>query len=378
MKLVAFLTIVLFAASLQAASLVNGFFQINSGVDANIAHFSEDGESIFFQDRKETQITDLDGNTILSMAASNEDTYFGSVGLRGCEDYLAVGANADVDGSTAVRIYKTDGSLLQILKPSPVVGTYGDIHRLQFNKDCTKLLISGYAPTTLPADDFYKIVRIYDVLSGKLIYSKDFTDDINTVVSNDDLTKLVILGWQTFSVIEVSSDQTIYEHKFSINVSDIYGTFMPGTNNFVTVTEEGFMLHDLDAGKKVAEWASPVEPNLMGNNDVQVFPTDPRIIVTKSHKEIILFNVATQDFKVLPTSFDSYVQFFCINKDATKILAVGQRDQPSLIDIASGKIDRPFEIETAGWLHDCDISKDASHAVIAGYQGVRLYTLPTK
>ncbi len=363
------------AIASQALALLTPFKQLTPFQDSLISQFSPDGLKIFVQTDKEASIMDLNGQRTFTIKTDNFDEYTGSVGFNGCGDLIAISTDPYVDGTGSVRIYdRPTGNQLFYFKPTEA-RAYGRLKRVQFSEDCAKLFMYSEGPL-FEYGEWYAFARIFDIRTGKTIFSKDFAGRTDLMFISDDFTKLALSNWGKMTFVDVASGDEFFHYE-STDTSDGQGLFYPNAEHFVLLEEQG-LVH-LNLRLQTIEHTVPA-PELISENQFTQHPEKSKLVVHSNYdgNKVFFYDLDTRTFQSFDTGFTESVDRTCISAKGNRVIAINREDAPSVIDTTNNTILERLSLEPDR-VQNCAINPDGTLAIIGGqYLGSRLYKLGAK
>ena len=372
MKKFFIIAVAISAIASQAVAILTPFRQLTPFQESLITQFSPDGSKIFIQTVREASIMDLKGQRDFTIAIDNFDEYTGDTGFKGCGDLIALSTNPYTEGTGSLRIYdRPTGKQLFQFNPNDAKA-YGRMKRVQFSKDCSKVFMFSEGPK-VEYGDWSVYARIFEIRTGKTVFSRDFSDRFNLMFISDDFSKLALSNRGEMTFVDVATGDEFFRYE-STDSSNGQGLFYPDSEHFVLLEGQGFV--HLNLRLQTVEYTVPA-PQPLDEYQFAHYQKGSKLIVHSNYEgnKVFFYDLDGRTFESFDTGFTGSVDNTCISASGTRLMAIGSKDSPSLIDTTNNTILQRLTLEP-DHTENCALNPDGNLVIIGGSTlGSRLYKL---
>ena len=367
MKLILVLLLFTFVISANAQSGIS----LGVGVPNYVAKFSPDGSKVFTLNIGESAVYDLAGTQISSHKSAIKRTIESDVGYSHCSGIMAI-KQVTPGNATAVSLIDTNsGQATSTFEILPLVA--GEVRKIQFSADCSRLFVSGQGPDRTELIT----VKVFDVASKALVYSKDFRSSLYFMQESmsPDGTKILVNDYQNFAVFDISMGNEIY--KFGPAGRLMWAEFAPDSQSVISITDvysQRIHRHFLADGtiEFVAEIESPVNPKF------RFHPKDKDLIVLTGkyeNSQIYFVNYKSLITKVFSLGLVGNIDSYCFDSSATSMVIMPNEGNLSIMDMTSGQITSTVPMQLGRTYSSCAVSPDGKKLAVTSNAGASIHDL---
>ncbi len=371
MKL-ALITLLFFFAAVSANA--QSGTSLGAGVPNYVAKFSPDGSQVFTLNIGESAVYDLGGNQISSHKSAITRAIESDVGYSHCSGIMAIKQVTPLNTTAVYLIDINSGKTTAMFEILPLFA--GELRKIQFSSDCSKLFVSGQNPLRSEA----MTIKVFDVASKSIIYSKEFASSLYFMHESmsPDGTKVLINDYKNFAVYEISTGNEIYRVGPAGKL--IWAEFAPDSQSVISITDiHTQRIHRHFLVDSTMEFVAEIESDV--NPKFRFHPTDKDLIVLTGkyeNSQVYFVNYRSLTTKVFPLNIVGNIDSYCFDSTAAKMVIMPNEGNLSIMDVTTGQITSVVTMQLGRTFSSCAVSPDGTKLAVTSNAGASLHDLGAK
>jgi hypothetical protein len=345
------------------------FEQLTPKTGVELTQYDQQGSS-FVQTTREAYAFDSSGKKTLSVTNvpyNREAT--GDFGIQPtCSQYIVLASDPKLNGVGSFDLLdKESGTKIQGFTSSPI-RELSSLEYVKFHKSCAQIFSLAFGPTVADGEWVFQL-RVFDVATGIILYSKDTSDYISSVFIAPDFQYFAITYYSRFAILNFRN----LEYRFFDEDHSKFKLFFENDRRFVNeVTYDKVIRHDV-VDKRVV--STSVAPESVNVDQAELLPNSDHEVLMSGYRtsNLISYSLNTQAFMVFETKLKGQIDTFCVSPNGAYVAAISEHSLV-LIKLKDGSIQKTFEFEPDIYPNHCAINNDA-HQIIIGTDklGARRY-----